>query len=31
MCEYHKPAQKLQRFALYVVVGLLVAMSQLYR
>lgn len=30
MCEHHKPAHKLQRFALYVLAGLLVVMSQFY-
>jgi hypothetical protein len=31
MCEHHKPAQKLQRFALYLLAGFLVAMSQLHQ
>lgn len=30
MCEHHKPAQKLQRMGIYLVVGVLVLLSQLY-
>ena len=30
MCQHHKPAHKLQRFALYFLAGILVTMSQLY-
>jgi hypothetical protein len=28
MCDHHKPAQKLQRFALYMLAGMAVALSQ---
>jgi hypothetical protein len=28
MCEHHKPAQKLQRFAFYLLAGVAVALSQ---
>ena len=28
MCDHHKPAQKLQRFAFYLLAGVLVVLSQ---
>jgi hypothetical protein len=30
MCAHHKPALKLQRMGIYLAVGLLVLLSQLY-
>ncbi len=30
MCEHHKPAQKLQRFCLYVAAGVIVIITQYY-
>lgn len=30
MCEHHKPAHKLQRMGIYLVVGALVLLGQLY-
>ena len=30
MCEHHKPAQKLQRMGIYLLVGVLVLLGQFY-